>query len=88
MKGMELSTQISRTCPVDVDRDERKSARIAAEHVVAEQGAKVIVSFNFAREVLRSSITMQRGAGAAAIDRRRPGSGSNANQRSVGARCS
>jgi len=65
---MQPNTQLSPACPIDINRDERKSARIAAERVVAAQGARVIDSFTFARDVLRSSIAKQAGAGAEAID--------------------
>ena len=52
--------------------DERKSARIAAERVVPEQGARVIRSYSFARDVLRSSSAKQAGAGAEQVDTGNP----------------
>ncbi|MDE8652401.1 cytochrome P450 [Novosphingobium album (ex Liu et al. 2023)] len=50
--------------PAVSDRDDRKSAAIAARNVRPNPGAKVIGSFDFAREVLRSPDFRQAGAGA------------------------
>jgi cytochrome P450 len=70
---MEPSADLSAGCPFDVIRDERKSARIAAEHVVLDgHDAQVIRSFNFARDVLRNSIAKQAGAGAEQVDMGNP----------------
>ncbi|VWX53475.1 cytochrome P450 [Novosphingobium sp. 9U] len=55
-------------CPImhgpTPSRDDRKSAAIAAENLRVEPGARVIASFPFAREILRSSEVRQAGAGA------------------------
>lgn len=56
-------SQPAATCPV-IDRDERKSAAIAAANVKAQPGATVIRSFSFARDMLRSPQVRQAGAGA------------------------
>src|SRR5580692_8244253 len=53
-------------------RDDRKSARLAAERVAPEAGAQVIDKFSFAREVLRSSVAKQAGAGAEQVDNGNP----------------
>lgn len=52
-------------CPVAVvDRDDRKSAAIAAANVRAYPGAQVVGRFSFARDILRSPAMRQAGAGA------------------------
>ncbi|HMJ51311.1 MAG TPA: cytochrome P450 [Polyangiaceae bacterium] len=56
------------SCPFDPNRDERKSARLAARHVKPEPGVEVIGNFGFAREILRSPNVKQDGAGAEHID--------------------
>lgn len=48
-------------------RDDRKTARIAAEHVFPEPGARVIGSFAGAREMLRSDAIRQAAVGAEAF---------------------
>jgi cytochrome P450 len=70
---MEPSADLSAVCPFDATRDERKSARIAAERMVLEgHDAQVIRSFNFARDVLRNSVAKQAGAGAEQVDMGNP----------------
>lgn len=54
--------------PIASDRDERKSAALAAKNVKVEGGAKPIASFAFAREILRSASAKQAGAGAEHVD--------------------
>jgi cytochrome P450 len=56
----------------DQARDDRKSARLAAERVAPAAGAQVIDSFSFARDVLRSSLAKQAGAGAEHVDTGNP----------------
>jgi len=51
-------------CAALQNRDDRKSAGIAAQNIQVEPGAKVIGSFPFASEVLRSGDMRQAGAGA------------------------
>ena len=46
-------------CPVHDTRDDRKSARLAAERVVPDPGARLANSFLFARDVLRSPAMRQ-----------------------------
>jgi cytochrome P450 len=46
-------------CPRIADRDERKSARLAAQNLEAPPGAQVVTSFAFARELLRSTAMRQ-----------------------------
>jgi cytochrome P450 len=55
-------------CPIAPNRDERKSAALAARNVTIEGGAKPIRSFAFAREILRSASAKQAGAGAEHVD--------------------
>jgi cytochrome P450 len=55
-------------CPVVQNRDERKSAQLAARHVKAEPGWQLIGKFGFAREILRSPKVKQAGAGADQVD--------------------
>jgi cytochrome P450 len=55
-----------------IELDERKSARIAAERVVLEGETQVISGFAFARDILRSSIAKQAGAGAEQADTGNP----------------
>jgi cytochrome P450 len=62
---MEPSPERLSACPFDPARDERKSARVAAQHVLFEHGAQIVSSFSFARDVLRSGAAKQAGAGAA-----------------------
>jgi cytochrome P450 len=61
---MESGADLAAVCPFEPNRDERKSARLAAERVVIERGARVIGNFSFARNVLRSSIAKQAGPGS------------------------
>lgn len=51
-------------CPVAADRDDRKSAAIAAANVQPNKGARVVGRFGFARDILRSPAMRQAGAGA------------------------
>jgi cytochrome P450 len=69
---MEPGADLSAACPFSVNRDERKSARIAAEHAVLEPGAQVISKFSFARDVLRNSIAKQAGPGGDRFDKENP----------------
>jgi cytochrome P450 len=65
---MSATAHQSATCPFDASRDDRKSARLAAERVAPEPGAKVVTSFAAAREILRNAAIKQGGAGADLID--------------------
>jgi cytochrome P450 len=56
------------SCPFTQNRDERKSAQLAARFVTVEPGWQSIGDFAFAREVLRSPKAKQAGAGAAQVD--------------------
>jgi len=60
----------STTCPVG--RDDRKSARLAAENLKPLPGARVVGKFWAGREVLRSPIVRQAGAGADEVDLTKP----------------
>lgn len=50
--------------PVNAERDDRKSARLAEARLRTEPGVEVIGQFGFARELLRSPKVKQDGAGA------------------------
>jgi cytochrome P450 len=58
------------TCPVG--RDDRKSARLAAENLTPQAGARVVGSFWAGREILRSPSVRQGGASAAEVDLSKP----------------
>ncbi len=55
---------VTATCPIQHDRDDRKSATIAAANAGIEPGAKAVTRFSFARDILRSPAMLQSGAGA------------------------
>lgn len=57
-----------RSCPVNENRDDRKSAGLAARYGRPEPGTEVIDTFMFAREILRSPKVKQAGAGAEEVD--------------------
>jgi cytochrome P450 len=63
MPDVELSS-----CRFGQNRDERKSAQLAARHVKADPGWELIGKFGFAREILRSPKVKQAGAGAEQVD--------------------
>lgn len=52
------------SCPYEAARDDRKSAALAAERIAVGPETRVVRSFAFARELLRSGATRQSGAGA------------------------
>jgi cytochrome P450 len=51
-------------CPVHAGRDDRKSAGIAQQNLAPPKDARIIRSFGLAREILRSPVAKQAGAGA------------------------
>lgn len=59
-------------CPARQGRDDRKSARLAAEHLTPQSGARVVGSFWAGREILRSPTVLQAGASAAEVDLSKP----------------
>ena len=69
---MEPSTDLPSACPFDPSRDERKSARIAAERVTFDPSAQVVKRFSFAREVLRNALAKQAGADSDQVDTGNP----------------
>jgi cytochrome P450 len=69
---MEPSTDLPSECPFDPSRDERKSARLAAERVTFDSSAQVITRFSFAREVLRNALAKQAGADSDQVDTGNP----------------
>jgi cytochrome P450 len=54
-------------CPFEANRDDRKSAALVAERITASPGTRVVGGFAFARDLLRSGVTRQAGAGAGAM---------------------
>ena len=69
---METSAKPSPACPFDPSRDERKSARLAAERVTFDSSAQVVNRFSFAREVLRNALAKQAGADSDQVDTGNP----------------
>lgn len=69
---MEQSADPAAACPVDPSRDERKSARMAAQHVAFDPGAQVITRFSFARDLLRNGNAKQAGANPEQVDTGNP----------------
>jgi cytochrome P450 len=69
---MEPTTDLPSACPFDSSRDERKSARIAAERVTFDPSAQVVNRFSFAREVLRNALAKQAGADSDQVDTGNP----------------
>jgi hypothetical protein len=49
-------------CPVHAGRDDRKSAKIAAQMLAPPPGTRLIKTFGLAREVLRSPLSKQAGS--------------------------
>lgn len=66
MSDLDASPVAVPSCPIASTRDDRKSARLAAERVTPAPGAHVADRFLFAREVLRSASMRQ----AAVIENR------------------
>jgi len=60
---MNAGSEVS-ACPMHRGRDDRKSAKIAAERIAPPKGVRIIDSFGLAREILRSPSAKQAGAGA------------------------
>lgn len=58
--------------PCADSRDDRKSARVAAERVTFDPAAQVITRFSFARDLLRSSRAKQAGAASDEVDTGNP----------------
>ena len=69
---MEQSADSAATCPVDPSRDERKSARVAAQRLAFDPRAQVITRFAFARDLLRSGLAKQAGANPDQVDTGNP----------------
>jgi cytochrome P450 len=63
---------VAAACPVDPSRDERKSARVAAERVAFDPSARVITRFSLARDLLRNVIAKQAGASPDQVDTGNP----------------
>jgi cytochrome P450 len=56
---MDKPDPLSGACPRDASRDDRKSARLAAENLDVPPGAAVVRTFAFGREILRSPAMRQ-----------------------------
>ncbi len=69
---MEPNANPSSACPFDPSRDDRKSARIAAERVTFDPTAQIVNRFSFARDVLRNALAKQAGADSDQVDTGNP----------------
>ena len=69
---MEPLASPAAACPFDPSRDERKSARIAAERISFDPSAQVVRRFSFARDVLRNALAKQAGADSDQVDTGNP----------------
>ena len=69
---MEPLASPAAACPFDPSRDERKSARIAAERISFDPSAQVVRRFWFARDVLRNALAKQAGADSDQVDTGNP----------------
>ena len=69
---MEPNLDPSAACPFEPSRDERKSARRAAERVRFDPSAQIVNRFSFAREVLRNALAKQAGADSDQVDTGNP----------------
>jgi cytochrome P450 len=69
---MEPSADPATACPFEPDRDERKSARIAAERITFDPSAQIVARFSFARDVLRNVLARQAGADSDQVDTGNP----------------
>jgi cytochrome P450 len=58
--------------PCPAARDDRKSARLAAERVATQPGAQLINGYTLARDILRNAKMHQAGVDAQAVDVRNP----------------
>ena len=59
-------------CPVHEGRDDRKSARLAADNLKPHEGSRVVREFGAAREILRSLDVRQAGSTAGNVDLSNP----------------
>lgn len=66
------SAESSASCPFAANRDDRKSARLAARLVKPEAGARVVGSLALARDILRNPGALQAGAGAEQVNTGNP----------------
>ncbi len=69
---MEPSADTFAACPAVPNRDERKSARLAAERVAFDREAQVITRFSSARDLLRNGLAKQAGADPDQVDTGNP----------------
>jgi cytochrome P450 len=69
---MQTTPEAAAEFAVHANRDERKSARLAAERTKAEPGARVVAGFATARDILRNTRLRQAGLDSAAIDKQHP----------------
>jgi cytochrome P450 len=69
LKGAML---VASSCPFDPARDDRKTAHVAAARAQPEKGTKLVGSFAFVREALRSPAMKQGGGGAEHFDTSEP----------------
>lgn len=65
---MSATLDATSACPFHANRDDRKTARVAAEQAKADKGTKLVGSFQAVREILRSPLMKQGGGGAEYVD--------------------
>ncbi len=69
---MRVAIEPAKSCPFDPSQDDRKTASVAAARAVPEKGTKLVGSFQFVREALRSPAMKQGGGGAEHFDTSEP----------------
>jgi cytochrome P450 len=69
---MDPTADLAAACPSDPNRDERKSAQIAAERIAFDPTARIVGRFSLARDVLRSALARQAGADSDQVDTGNP----------------
>jgi len=68
-----MSAAIDAACPLDANRDDRKTTAIVAARAKSDKRAKRVTSFRQARDILRSPALKQAGGGAEYFDTSDPG---------------
>lgn len=68
-----MSAAIDAACPLDANRDDRKTVAIVAARAKSDKRAKRVTSFKQARDILRSPALKQAGGGAEYFDTSDPG---------------
>ncbi len=69
---MSAAATATTVCPFDANRDDRKTAQIAAKRATSEKGARMVGTYRFARDMLRGPGIKQGGGGIEIIDTSNP----------------